>query len=246
MNNRIIALGLVAGLVSGLVSFAYVRLRVSPLVDLAIGQEEGGAHPHAPAAEHELFSRAVQENVGAGVGTVMFAIVLGALLSVAVSALLIYLNRRGIVVDPRWPAGGLAAVGFLAVNLVPFLAFPANPPGVGAAETISPRTSAYLVILVVSVALAIGATILAVRLSPRVGGWTAIGLAFGCYLPAVTVVALTLPRFDEMPAHFPAGLLADFRLNSILTQAIMWLTLGVVFAAWLPRALTTRTVDAHS
>lgn len=241
MNNKVIGLGLIAGLVSGVVSFTFARVRVSPLVDQAIAYEETGAHTE----EHEVFSRALQENVGAAAGTLMFAIVLGALFSVAVSALLIYLTRRGVTTDPRWVASGLAAIGFLAVNLMPFTAFPANPPGVGAGETIGARTTAYLVMLVASVALAALATVIAVRLSPRVGGWSATAMGLGSYLATATMVALTLPRFDEVPADFPAGVLADFRMNSVLTQAIMWLTLGIFFAAWLPRALTPRMVDAR-
>ena len=50
-----------------------------------------------------------------------------------------------------------------------------------------------------------------------------------------------LPRFDETPdplidadgiirfPGFPADLLAEFRVDALLTQAIMWSVVGVVF-----------------
>lgn len=239
--NRIIGLGLTAGLAAGIAAFGFARLMVSPLVDQAIGHEE--AHSHGE--EHEIFSRALQENVGAGIGAVMFAVVLGALFSVAVAALSMQLSRRQSVADPRWMVTGLAVTGFVAVNLIPAVCFPANPPGVGMAATIGARTTAYLGILVASVVLAVVAVALAVRLSPRLGSWAAVTIAGWGYLVAVTVVAQVLPRFDEVSDHFPAGLLADFRLYSLLTQALMWLVLGTTFAALLPRVLTQRTVDAR-
>ncbi|GAY14255.1 CbtA family protein [Mycobacterium sp. shizuoka-1] len=239
--NRIIGLGLTAGLAGGIAAFGFARVLVSPLVDQAIGHGE----THAHGEEHEIFSRALQENVGAGVGTVMFAVVLGALFAVAVATVSMHLTRRGAVADPRWMVSGLAATGFVAVNLVPAIRFPANPPGVGMADTIGARTTAYLVLLLVSVGLAIVAVALAARLSPRLGTWSAVAVAGWGYLIGVTLVALALPHFDEVSDHFPAALLADFRLFSLLTQALMWLVLGTVFAALLPRVLTPRTVDAH-
>ncbi|TGD89162.1 hypothetical protein BayCH28_07315 [Mycolicibacterium sp. CH28] len=239
--NRVIGLGLTAGLASGLASFGFARLCVSPLIDAAIDHAE--AHPHTE--EHEVFTRALQENVGAGVGTVMFAIVLGALFSVAVSTLAMRAARHGVAADLRWAVSGMAVAGFVAVNVVPAVWFPANPPGVGLAGTIGTRTTAYLILLVASVALAIIAAALAVRLTRRLGGWAATAVAIWGYLAAVTAVGLALPHFDEVTHDFPAGLLAEFRMNSVLTQGIMWLVLGTVFAALLPRAINTRMADAR-
>ncbi|PND59556.1 hypothetical protein CRM90_00805 [Mycobacterium sp. ENV421] len=235
--QRIIGLGLTAGLSGGIAAFVFARILVSPLIDAAIGHEEAHAH----GEEHEIFSRALQENVGAGVGTVMFAVVLGALFSVAVAALSMQMTRRGMHTDLRWPVSALAAIGFVAVNLVPALCFPANPPGVGQADTIGARTTAYLVILLASVALAIIAVAAAVRLSARLGTWSAVAVAGWGYLVSIGAIALLVPRFDEVSDHFPA----DFRINSLLTQALMWLVLGTVFAALLPRVLSTRMVDAR-
>lgn len=234
MEKKIISLGLVAGLLGGLASFGFARLRVTPVIRQAIEFEEGGEHA-VHANEHELFTRAVQENVGAGAGTVVFAMAVGALFAVAFITVSMWLSRRGISVDPRWTALLLAGAGVVTVNLVPSLLYPANPPGVGLAETIGDRTSAYLTTVVLSVTLAVVASALTVRLVPRIGGWAAAGAGMLGYVAATCVAAAALPRFDETPTGFPADVLSDFRMYSVLSQAILWLAIGAVFASLLPR-----------
>jgi hypothetical protein len=74
---------LVPGVAAGLVSFAFSRVLIEPLIGAAVDYEgarehaslPGGGHEHG----HELFSRSVQENVGAAVGIVAFAAVMGVL-----------------------------------------------------------------------------------------------------------------------------------------------------------------------
>ena len=45
---------------------------------------------------------------------------------------------------------------------------------------------------------------------------------------------------DEVPAGFPADLLYEFRLQSALTAAVMWMVLGTAFAA-ATTAVSART-----
>ena len=45
----------------------------------------------------------------------------------------------------------LAASGFVAVYLVPYLKYPANPPAVGNPDTIGTRTGLYFVMIVLSI-----------------------------------------------------------------------------------------------
>ena len=49
----------------------------------------------------------------------------------------------------------VAAVGFVAVALVPFLKYPATPPAVGSAETIGDRTGYYFAFQLVSLVVAV-------------------------------------------------------------------------------------------
>jgi hypothetical protein len=45
-----------------------------------------------------------------------------------------------------------------------------------------------------------------------------------------------MPGVDEVPADFPADLLWDFRLSSLLIQAALWTALGASFAVLADRA----------
>jgi hypothetical protein len=258
MEKRLIGLGLGAGLLAGVASFVYARLQAAPLIAAAIDYEEarshaeealGGGHSH----EHEVFSRSVQENLGAGVGTVAFAVMTGALFAVALCIALATLRRHRMPADPRAVAVALAALAFAAVCVVPWIAYPATLPGVGQPETAGARTTAYLALMLSSVALAALATWGAVRFTARVGGPTAAVLGAGAYLASITLVISVLPAYRETPEPitaadgtmafpgFPADLLADFRTVTIACQGILWLTVAATFAVLTPRVLSGQT-----
>jgi hypothetical protein len=240
VEKKIISLGLVSGLLGGLASFTFARSLVTPVIRQAIEFEESGEH-----GEHidAVVARVAQENLGAAAGTVLFAMAVGALFAVAFITVSMLLNRRRLDIDPRLTALLLAIAGVVTVNLVPFLIYPANPPGVGRAESIGDRTTAYVIAVALSVTIAVIAVVLAARLVPRVGGWAAIAAgAFG-YAVTTSVTALVLPRFDETPPGYPAAVLSDFRFYSVFSQAIVWLVIGATFAALLPRV--TGAAHAH-
>ena len=141
---------------------------------------------------------------------------------------------------------------------MPFVKYPPNPPAVGQADTIGARTGWYLVMVLVSVVLAIGAVWLARRLAARFGAWNAGLLAAGAYLVAIAVVMVLLPTVDETPGPlrdaagtiiypgFPADVLYEFRLLSLATQLVLWATIGLVFATLSGRLLAVRTRQASS
>lgn len=258
MDKKFVGLGLVAGLAGGTAAFALARWQVTPAITSAIEYEEGrsaaeaavtGEHAHS----HEVFSRALQENIGAGVATVAFGVIMGALFAVAFSLVWTYLRRRNRGVQPRAIAVGIAGAGFVSMCLLPFLAFPANPPGVGNHETLGDRTSSYLLLTVLSVVVAVVAFIAASRLTAKVSGFGAAVIGSAGYLVTMAVVIALLPSFDEAPQAladhtgalvfpgFPARVLSDFRLYSVLSQAAMWAVIGVVFAALIGRSPSHRS-----
>jgi hypothetical protein len=257
VDKNIIGLGLCAGFCGGVAAFGLARWQVTPAIAAAIDYEHArsaaesvlsGEHLH----EHEVFGRALQENVGTGLATVVFGIVIGALFAVTFSAVWLTLLRRHLAVSPRAAAGGLALSGFVSLCLVPFLVNPANPPGVGQHDTMSDRTTSYLSVLVLSVIVAAAAFAMALRLVSKIGGFAAAVLGSAGYAVTLGVVVALLPRYVETPAAlsdrqgrvvfpgFPADVLADFRVYSLLSQAVMWLIIGVVFAAVVPRVLHRR------
>lgn len=254
MEKKLIGLGLAAGALAGLASFAYARIQIAPLIAEAISYEEGHSHAAAAAGgehghEHEVFTRGIQENLGAGVGTVMFAIITGALFAVAMSLVITTLKRHRVAADPRLVAVLAAGAGFVTVGVVPWVAYPANLPGVGHPETAGDRTTAYLTLIIASLALAAAAGAAALRLTPRLGAWPAAVTGAVGYLVAVSVVIAVLPSFHETPSAvtasdgsvlfpaFPADLLSDFRTDALLCQALLWFVIAGSYAVLLPRVL---------
>lgn len=228
------------GAVAGIVSFAFSRVMIEPLIGAAVeyeGEREhalaGGGHEHG----HELFTRAVQENVGAAVGVVVFGTVMGVLFALAYTVL----EHRGIRPDPTGVALSLSAGMFVAISLIPSLKYPANPPGVGLDDTVGERSSAFLMITAVSVVGACVAVGVGLAWARRWGAWRATAVAFGGYVAVMLCTMVLLPSFDEVPGPvagpdglvlggFPADVLADFRVYSLLNQAIMWLVIGATSA----------------
>lgn len=251
MEKRIIARGLLAGAIGGVLAFVFARVFVEPVIDRAIAYEDGvgelhdhGAHEHGV----ELFTRGVQANIGMGFGVLAFSVAMGALFAVA------YCVSYGRVGDisPRQLSVLLAGGMLLSLYVIPALKYPPNPPAVSLDETIRQRTLLYLLMVVLSAALIVAAVWLGRRLAPRFGGFSATLIAAGSYVVAVAVVMLVLPTIDETPGPvrddagtiiypaFPADDLYEFRLYSLGTQLVLWATIGLVFAPMAARLLGDR------
>lgn len=238
---------LLPGVAGGIVCFAFSRVLIEPLIGAAVEYE--GTREHAQAQltgdghehGHELFSRAVQENLGAAVGVVAFAVTMGVLFAVAYTLIRAVLERRGVTPDPVAMALLVAAGMFAAISVVPGLKYPPNPPTVGLDETIGVRSSAFLTITVISVLAACAATGGGVVWSRRWGVWPATAGAVSGYVAVVLVAFAVLPGFREVPGAltgpdgvvvdgFPAQVLADFRTYSLVNQALMWAAIGATWA----------------
>jgi predicted cobalt transporter CbtA len=100
-------------------------------------------------------------------------------------------------------------------------------------------------VVTASVALAAG-----LAWSRRCGRWPASLLAVGGYLAVVLGAMAMLPSVHEVPGPvpgadglvldgFPAEVLAEFRVYSLMAQALMWLVIGVVFACVVAQRKTT-------
>lgn len=257
MEKRLIARGLLAGAVGSVLALIFARLCAEPVIAGAIAYEDGrtdaenahGVHEHGV----ELFTRGVQSGVGLGFGVLIFGVAMGALF--AVLFCVVYARGAGHAESPapRQLSLQLAAAAFVAVYLVPFLKYPPNPPAVGQSDTIATRTGWYLAMVLASVLLAIAALWLARRLTEQFGAFNGRLLAAGAYLVAVAAVAVALPTVDETPEPlrdasgaiiypgFSADVLYEFRVLSLGTQLLLWVTIGLVFATLAGRLLGERT-----
>ena len=251
-----LARGLLAGLLAGLAAFAVAYLVGEPSVRSAITLEDvAGGHAVGHDGVHDqgggttddhaedvgteggtVVPRSLQSTAGLATGTLLAGVTLGGFWGLLSALALGRLGRTG----PRATALTLAAAGFVAVQLVPFAAYPPNPPGVGADATIGVRTGSYFVLLAISV-LAAAAALLAGRgLRARWGAWHAGLAAVAGYLLVVGVAVALLPGFAEVPSGFPAELLYRFRAASLLTQLTLWGVLGVALAELTARLVTVR------
>jgi predicted cobalt transporter CbtA len=251
MERRIIGRGILAGALAGVLAFVFARIFVEPVIDRAIGYEDGvgaareamhgGGHEHGA----EVFTRGIQANIGMGFGVLAFSVAMGALFAVVFAVTYGRVGNMSARLLSLFVAGGM----LLSLYVVPTLKYPANPPAVSLDETIRQRTLLYLLIVVLSGALLVGAVYLGRRLAQRIGPWNATLAAAGSYIVAVAVVMLILPTIDETPGPlrdsagnilyegFPADDLYEFRLFSLGTQVVMWATIGLVFAALASRLL---------
>jgi predicted cobalt transporter CbtA len=248
MTGKLLARGMLAGLVAALLSFGFLKVAGEPSVERAIAfekamdeakakakaDEAGAKSLPAPAEkEPELVSRPVQAGIGLLTGVAVFGTALGGLFAIAFA--LAY--RRIGDFTPRVTSALLALLGFVSVYLTPILKYPANPPSVGLPDTIGMRTSLYFSMLLISLGAMIAAGLLRSLLDKRLGGWNAALVAAGAYSVVVVGVALALPDVNEVPEGFPADLLWNFRIASLGAQAILWATLGLLFGAFAERVV---------
>ncbi|KAA9154687.1 CbtA family protein [Amycolatopsis acidicola] len=251
MEKKLILRGVLAGAFAGLLAFVFARVFAEPQIQAGIDYEAGResaeqAMTHSGGGEEmELFSRAVQGNLGIGVGIVLFGVAMGALFSVVYT---VCLGRVGNV-RARTLALLVAGAGFAGVYLVPFLKYPANPPGIGGSDTIGERGSMYLVMVLASIVVLGLALWLGRRLRARLGNWNATLVAGAAFLVVIGIVMAVLPTIAETPGAmtndagvivfpgYPADVLFKFRLYSVGAQIVLWGALGLAFGPLAERLL---------
>jgi predicted cobalt transporter CbtA len=237
MRNLLVC-GLIAGLCGGLLATGFARVVGEGPVDRAIAFEQqraSAAHEHEEAP---VVSRAVQKSFGLVTAAVVYGLSIGGLFALAFAAVYGRVGRA----SPARTSILLAAFAFVVVFLVPFVKYPANPPSVGDPDTITKRTAVYLVMILVSLLSAIAALRLRGLLAEHRAGSVASVAAGAAYLVVVVAAGLALPSVHEVPPTFPAETLFRFREASIGMQAVLWTTIGLVFAVTAQRVMTGQPI----
>lgn len=219
--------GLVVGLVAGLLAFVVAKLLGEPSVAFGIRFEEARDAASGAEAGPEVLSRTVQNTIGLLTATVVYGVAFGGLFSLAYG----YAAGRLGALSIRGTAATVGLLAFLAVYALPALKYPSNPPGVHTGS-ITERTTTYFLLLLVSVAVVIGGTVLARWLAPRLGAWDA---TIAVALAGLVVLGLAyafLPETEPTPVDFDGDVLWRFRLATAAIQATMWTVLALGFG-WL-------------
>lgn len=224
--------GMLAGLLAGFLAFGFAKVFGEPQVDRAIGFEEQMAKARGDAEGPEIVSRAVQASVGLFTGVVVVGTALGGLFALAFA----FLNGRVIHQSPRTAAIIIAAIGFVAVYVVPGLKYPANPPSVGAPETIGYRTQLYFGMIAFSLAALAIAISAGRQFVASFGAWNAALIGTGVYIALASIAGFMLPSINEVPEAFPADLLWKFRIASLGIQAILWVMIAIIFGMLVERS----------
>ncbi|MCK5890445.1 CbtA family protein [Aeromicrobium sp.] len=259
MNARSFLInGLIAGLLGGLIAFVVAIGVGEPAIDDAIAveeaaaapadtavhdhdhdeTEEGAAHSHSHGDEEGGITRGQQAGPGLATATVLVGAVLGGLVGIASA----FAAGRFGRLSPVATTALVTAVGFVAVVLAPWLKYPPNPPATGSGDTIGERTALYFGFLAISILAVVAAIIVARQVLAGRSAWLATAVGGAVYLAVVGVAFAVMAPIDEVPNSFPANTLFEFRVGSLITQAALWLVLGVVLTGLVNRAWN-RDVD---
>ncbi|MFJ5897837.1 CbtA family protein [Streptomyces sp. NPDC093064] len=239
--RNLLVRGMLAGLAAGVLALVAAYFLGEPFVDKAIGLEEAHSHSHSHD-EVEVVSRSLQSTAGLATGVLVYGVAFG---GIAALAFCFALGRVGRF-SPRATALLLSGCALLAVYVVPFLKYPANPPAVGQEDTIGKRTTLYFLMMLLSILLAIAATILGKRLAPTLGTWYATVAAVAAFAVVIGLAYAFLPVVNEVPADFPATLLWRFRLSALAMQTVLWGGFGLLFGELAQRLLNPRPATAAS
>jgi hypothetical protein len=231
--GSILKAAVVAGLIAGAIVSGFHTLLIEPVIERAIALEEQHGQAHGEAHAEPVVDRPTQR-WGLVLGFVLYGAIWGLLLGV-----LLYLTQNW-----RPTTWSLVRYGVLlavllgwSVAWLPFLKYPANPPGVGEADTVGYRQALYVGFIglsVVGTALALGLFRLLNRptgaSAPRGGRGVWVIAGYVIYAAAIYAV---LPANPD-PVEMPADLIWTFRIISLAGLLVFWMSLAGVFA-WMAR-----------
>ena len=116
----------------------------------------------------------------------------------------------------------LSGIMWLALYLIPFLKYPANPPTVGDAETVVLRMMLYVTFIIISGVAVVGFYKLSKKLNSNKKYLALVGYAG--FMMLLFVVMPDNP--DEITA--PMNLVNEFRFVSVLGVSSFWVCVGII------------------
>ncbi|MBS3926486.1 MAG: CbtA family protein [Nitrosarchaeum sp.] len=213
--------GLSAGLIHGAANFVFVE----PSLDQAIGIENqhlfaSGEEKDTPEFRAEFDSYRYWQKSG--------QILAGAILGISIGSLfgIIFVLSRNSLPGKSDIRKSLILTGimWLAIYLIPFLKYPANPPTVGDPDTVVLRSILFLAFIAISGFGALGFYKIFKKLK------TKKFIAILGYAVFIGMVFFTMPENpDKITA--PMNLVEHFRIMSAVAVSIYWLSLGIILGS---------------
>ncbi len=245
--------GVVAGLVAGFLVGLLALLVAEPVIDRAITLESKRVsgeyrrslnaaiiahHGDVAAAKREVtppppevFSRRTQ-HLGLVLATTLFGFGVGGIFAVVY----LLISRRAASRTVWQRSTSLAGALLAGLSLIPFIRYPANPPGVGDPSTIDRRTVGYTLAIAISLLAVWGAWRLALHLRARGADQHVRQIAVAASMVAAIAIEFVLLPDSTDPVQVPADLLWDFRIRAVGTQVLLWALVAGVFALLTERA----------
>jgi predicted cobalt transporter CbtA len=215
---EVLKAAVLAGLLAGLAAAGFHWIFTEPLIDRAVAMEEH-AHESSGAFHTEpVVGRPVQK-LGLFIGFLLYGGAWGilfGLLAYAIRPWFADMGRQGFFLS--------VLLGW-AVAIFPLLKYPANPPGVGAAETIGYRQELFLVFIALSLIGTFAA--LGVERSFRHIRRARVVILIS-YLTYLVVIFVALPSNPD-PVKLPFEIVREFRVFSLAGQLLFWTTMAGVF-----------------
>lgn len=224
---RLIGRGVLSGALAGVVAGAFGFLVAEPTLDRAVklegersAAEEGAAgmtHEHV----EEMFTRS-EQHLGLILASVGAGIAFGVLFAVMYWALF----RRSHTTRPWERSLTLAGAAFTGFWLLPFIRYPANPPGVGDPESLAERDYTWAG----SIAIGLAAVFVAWRVYGSLSARSKpVRQSAAAAVIVLAVGSLFLLPGNPDPLPVPPGLLWDFRMLAVASAVVLWTALGASF-----------------
>ena len=211
--------GAIAGLVHGTVNFAIVE----PYLDQAIGLENESLFASGEAEDTlEFWAEYESYRIWQKSGQVLAGVILGLAMG-SLFGIVFALSKNSLPgKNDISKAVILSGIMWLALYLIPFLKYPANPPTVGDAETVVLRMMLYVTFIIISGVAVVGFYKLAKKLNSNKKYLALVGYAG--FMMLLFVVMPDNP--DEITA--PMNLVNEFRFVSVLGVSSFWVCVGII------------------
>ena len=211
--------GAIAGLVHGTVNFAIVE----PYLDQAIGLENESLFASGEAEDTlEFWAEYESYRIWQKSGQVLAGVILGLAMG-SLFGIVFALSKNSLPgKNDISKAVILSGIMWLALYLIPFLKYPANPPTVGDAETVVLRMMLYVTFIIISGVAVVGFYKLSKKLNSNKKYLALVGYAG--FMMLLFVVMPDNP--DEITA--PMNLVNEFRFVSVLGVSSFWVCVGII------------------